>query len=121
MPELIAIFLAVMITDVILLDLFNTFGLPTSTTVSIVFELLGAAVAVSVAKCLHDQQSLLAVAEYINSGKGPGHHRGHFAVRGRGVRMRSGGAVFSPAFCSRSIMKSASRGTERCGGESPFP
>ena len=69
MPELIAIFLAVMITDVILLDLFNTFGLPTSTTVSIVFELLGAAVAVSVAKCLHDQQSLLAVAEYINSGK----------------------------------------------------
>ena len=39
-----------MITDVILLDLFNTFGLPTSTTVSIVFELLGAAVAVSMLK-----------------------------------------------------------------------
>ena len=69
MPELIAIFLAVMITDVILLDLFNTFGLPTSTTVSIVFELLGAAVAVSVAKSLQDQQSLLTVAEYINTGK----------------------------------------------------
>ena len=69
MPELIAIFLAVMITDVILLDLFNTFGLPTSTTVSIVFELLGAAVAVSFAKSLQDQQSLLTVAEYINTGK----------------------------------------------------
>ena len=40
--QVIIIFLAVMITDVILLDLFNPFGLPTSTTVSIVFELLGA-------------------------------------------------------------------------------
>ena len=50
MTELIAIFLAVMLTDIILLDLFNTFGLPTSTTVSIVFELLGAAVAISLIK-----------------------------------------------------------------------
>ncbi|MDY6973614.1 MAG: inorganic phosphate transporter, partial [Thermodesulfobacteriota bacterium] len=50
MPELITIFLAVMLTDIILLDSFNTFGLPTSTTVSIVFELLGAAVAVSLLK-----------------------------------------------------------------------
>ena len=50
MPELITIFLAVMLTDVLLLDAFNTFGLPTSTTVSIVFELLGAAVAVSLLK-----------------------------------------------------------------------
>ncbi len=41
MPELLVIFLAVMITDILLLDLFNTYGLPTSTTVSIVFELLG--------------------------------------------------------------------------------
>jgi len=37
MPDLVAIFLAVMLTDVILLDLFNSYGLPTSTTVSIVF------------------------------------------------------------------------------------
>ncbi len=48
--EVMIIFLAVMITDIILLDMFNTFGLPTSTTVSIVFELLGAAVAVSLYK-----------------------------------------------------------------------
>lgn len=48
--EIIIIFLAVMITDVILLDLFNTLGMPTSTTVSIVFELLGGAVAVSLIK-----------------------------------------------------------------------
>ena len=38
--EIILLFLAVMVTDVILLDTFNTFGMPTSTTVSIVFELL---------------------------------------------------------------------------------
>jgi phosphate/sulfate permease len=69
MPELMFIFLAVMITDVLLLDLFNTFGLPTSTTVSIVFELLGAAVAISLAKLLQSDQSLLLIAEYINTGK----------------------------------------------------
>ncbi|MEL7451122.1 MAG: inorganic phosphate transporter, partial [Pseudomonadota bacterium] len=45
--DVMVIFLAVMIADVLLLDLFNTLGLPTSTTVSIVFELLGAATAVA--------------------------------------------------------------------------
>ena len=48
--EIMIIFMAVMITDILLLDFFNTLGLPTSTTVSIVFELLGAAVAVSLIK-----------------------------------------------------------------------
>ena len=46
--DVMVIFLAVMLADVLLLDLFNTLALPTSTTVSIVFELLGAAVAVAV-------------------------------------------------------------------------
>jgi phosphate/sulfate permease len=69
MPELITIFLAVMITDILLLDLFNTFGLPTSTTVSVVFELLGAAIAVSIAKITQNNQSILALAQYINTGK----------------------------------------------------
>jgi phosphate/sulfate permease len=69
MPELITIFLAVMITDILLLDLFNTFGLPTSTTVSIVFELLGAAIAVSIVKITQNGQSMIALAEYINTGK----------------------------------------------------
>lgn len=41
--EVLYIFLAVMLTDIILLDIYNSFGLPTSTTVSLVFELLGAA------------------------------------------------------------------------------
>ncbi|MCB0805729.1 MAG: inorganic phosphate transporter [Bacteroidales bacterium] len=66
--EIIIIFLAVMITDVILLDLFNTFGMPTSTTVSIVFELLGAAVAVSIIKVTNDPNAL-ELSQYINSAK----------------------------------------------------
>ncbi|MBA5628497.1 inorganic phosphate transporter [Moheibacter lacus] len=41
--KILIVFLAVMLTDIVLLDIFNTLGLPTSTTVSIVFELLGAA------------------------------------------------------------------------------
>jgi len=69
MPDLMTIFLAVMLTDIILLDLFSTFGLPTSTTVSIVFELLGAAVAVSIMKIVRQSDSLISVLQYINTGK----------------------------------------------------
>jgi phosphate/sulfate permease len=69
MPELIIIFLAVMLADVLLLDLFNTFGLPTSTTVSIVFELLGAAVAVSLIKIHTAGDSYVTLIEYINTAK----------------------------------------------------
>ncbi|MFW6351861.1 MAG: inorganic phosphate transporter, partial [Bacteroidota bacterium] len=54
--EIMILFLAVMITDIILLDAFNTFGLPTSTTVSIVFELLGAAVAVALFKVINSPE-----------------------------------------------------------------
>ena len=67
--EIMVIFMAVMITDIILLDLFNTFGLPTSTTVSIVFELLGSAVAVSVVKISNAGQSIGELQNYINSEK----------------------------------------------------
>ncbi len=68
--EIMTIFLAVMITDVILLDLFNTFGMPTSTTVSIVFELLGSAVAVAVVKIKGMGLSVAAeISNYINSEK----------------------------------------------------
>jgi phosphate/sulfate permease len=66
--EIIILFLAVMITDVILLDAFNTYGMPTSTTVSIVFELLGAAVAISMIKIFTDPDAL-HLGEYINSAK----------------------------------------------------
>jgi phosphate/sulfate permease len=68
--EIMIIFLAVMITDVILLDMFNTFGMPTSTTVSIVFELLGAAVTVSVVKIkAAGGSALMELSQYINSDK----------------------------------------------------
>ena len=65
--EIMIIFLAVMITDVVLLDLFNTFGMPTSTTVSIVFELLGAAVGVVIIKVMNDPS--VSMSQYINSAK----------------------------------------------------
>ena len=68
MPELLTIFLAVMITDILLLDLFNTYGLPTSTTVSIVFELLGASVALAAIKIL-TQTTGTALWDYINTAK----------------------------------------------------
>jgi phosphate/sulfate permease len=67
--EIMVIFLAVMITDIILLDTFNTFGLPTSTTVSIVFELLGAAVAVSIFKIYSSPETLQDLGTYINSAR----------------------------------------------------
>ena len=66
--EIMIIFLAVMLTDIIMLDLFNTFGLPTSTTVSIVFDLLGAALAISVIK-IYTQVDAHTIAEYINTSK----------------------------------------------------
>ncbi|MBN1599765.1 MAG: inorganic phosphate transporter [Bacteroidales bacterium] len=67
--NIMIIFLAVMLTDVILLDLFNTFGLPTSTTVSIVFELLGAAVGIAIVTIINKGEELNMMGSYINSGK----------------------------------------------------
>ncbi len=67
--EIMILFLAVMITDIILLDFFNTFGLPTSTTVSIVFELLGAALVVSLFKIAKAGEGLAMLPMYINSSK----------------------------------------------------
>ncbi|MCF6170151.1 MAG: inorganic phosphate transporter [Bacteroidales bacterium] len=66
--EIMIIFMAVMITDVILLDVYNTAGLPTSTTVSIVFELLGAAVAMASIK-LFVGDSPHEIGDFINSSK----------------------------------------------------
>jgi len=65
--EIMIIFMAVMITDILLLDFFNTVGMPTSTTVSIVFELLGAAVAVSLLKIWSEGGSSSEVIQYINT------------------------------------------------------
>jgi phosphate/sulfate permease len=67
--EIMIIFIAVMITDILLLDFFNSIGLPTSTTVSIVFELLGAAVCMSIIKISQNDDSLMDLGTYINSSK----------------------------------------------------
>ncbi|MDO6596486.1 inorganic phosphate transporter [Oceanihabitans sp. 2_MG-2023] len=67
--EIMIIFMAVMITDILLLDFFNTIGMPTSTTVSIVFELLGAAVAMALIKIGHDGGSFNDLVNYINTSK----------------------------------------------------
>ena len=56
--DIICIFMAVMVADIILLDVFNTLGMPTSTTVSMVFELLGATFVVSLIKMAGDSTGL---------------------------------------------------------------
>jgi hypothetical protein len=57
-----------MFADIILLDVFNTYGLPTSTTVSIVFELLGAAIIAAIIKLSTNPQNADDILSYINSG-----------------------------------------------------
>ena len=65
--DVMMLFLGVMFANVILLDLFNTFGLPTSTTVSLVFELLGGTFALSLIKVNND--ATLALGDLINTDK----------------------------------------------------
>ena len=77
--QIMFIFMAVMITDILLLDLFNTLGLPTSTTVSIVFNLLGAAVVMSLIKIgATEGQTLDDIGNYINVKKASQIIRGIF-------------------------------------------
>ncbi|MCF0235987.1 MAG: inorganic phosphate transporter [Bacteroidaceae bacterium] len=65
--EVMIIFVAMMVADVVLLDIFNTFGMPTSTTVSMVFELLGGAFALTIIKMMaHDG---LSFGDYLNNDK----------------------------------------------------
>ncbi len=66
--EIMIIFMAVMITDILLLDFFNTLGMPTSTTVSIVFNLLGAAVSIALIKInTDDALHITDLTNYINT------------------------------------------------------
>lgn len=66
--DVMYIYLAVMVTDIVLLDIFNSFGMPTSTTVSMVFELLGAAFAFTMLK-VAGGDSALSMANYLNTSK----------------------------------------------------
>ncbi|MDA9892844.1 inorganic phosphate transporter [Flavobacteriaceae bacterium] len=68
--EIMVIFMAVIITDILLLDFFNTLGLPTSTTVSIVFNLLGASIVMSLIKIgASDSETFADLSNYINTEK----------------------------------------------------
>lgn len=67
--EVMVIFLAVMFTDVLLLDFYNTFGLPTSTTVSLVSSLVSGSVVMSILKISEAGQDLSTISNYINSTK----------------------------------------------------
>ena len=66
--DVIAIFMAVMVTDIILLDIFNSLGMPTSTTVSMVFELLGATFVVALFK-ISAPESTLGMGDLLNTEK----------------------------------------------------
>ena len=67
--DVMIIFLAVMITDVLLLDIFNSLGLPTSTTVSVVFSLLGGAVCLGVYKMISNANNTNTILDFINQEK----------------------------------------------------
>ncbi len=71
--DVMCVFLAVMVTDVVLLDVFNTLGMPTSTTVSMVFELLGGAFAIALLKIIHGETTadgtLLSLGDLLNTEK----------------------------------------------------
>lgn len=66
--EIMCILLAVMLTDVVLLDIFNSLGMPTSTTVSLVFELLGGTVAIALVKIAHSNGAL-QLGDLLNTDK----------------------------------------------------
>lgn len=63
---ILVVFLAVMLTDIVLLDVFNSLGLPTSTTVSIIFELLGAALMAGFLFTMSKNESVNEIWKYIN-------------------------------------------------------
>jgi len=67
--DVMIIFLAVMVTDVLLLDIFNSLGFPTSTTVSVVFELLGAGVCLAIYKIITNDDGFETLSGYINTKK----------------------------------------------------
>ena len=67
--DVMIMFLAVMITDVLLLDIFNSLGLPTSTTVSVVFSLLGGAVCLGIYKMVTNDENTNSILDFINQAK----------------------------------------------------
>ena len=89
--EIMCILLAVMLTDVVLLDVFNTMGMPTSTTVSMVFELLGGTFALALIK-VHGSDTL-GFGDLINTDKALSVIMGIFPFRSHCLLLRYAGAM----------------------------
>lgn len=89
--EVMIIFLAVMVTDVIVLDLFNTLGMPTSTTVSLVFDLLGGTFALATIKKMGDAS--LQYSDASKHGQGFERDNSHICECGHRVFVWSDSAV----------------------------
>ena len=89
--EIMCILLAVMLTDVVLLDVFNTMGMPTSTTVSMVFELLGGTFALALIKV--NSSDTLGLGDLINTDKAPIRHYGHLRLRRHCFLLRYAGTM----------------------------
>ena len=89
--ELMCIFMAVMVTDIILLDIFNSLGMPTSTTVSMVFELLGASFIVALFKMSGGID--LGLNDLLNTEKALSVILGIFSFSGYRLCIRHIGAV----------------------------
>lgn len=92
--EIMCILLAVMLTDVVLLDVFNSMGMPTSTTVSLVFELLGGTFALSLIKVNND--ATLALGDLINTDKALSVIMAIFRVRSHRLLLRYVSTVARP-------------------------
>ena len=89
--EIMCILLAVMLTDVVLLDVFNTMGMPTSTTVSMVFELLGGTFALALIKVYNSDT--LGTGRPHQYRQGTVCHHGHFCIRSHCLLLRYAGTV----------------------------
>lgn len=109
--ELVCIFLAVMVTDVLVLDVFNTLGLPTSTTVSMVFELLGGTFALTLVKMAGTEG--MHFADYLNTEKALSVIMGIF-LSVRSPSFRSWSCSGSPVWSLRSATGSGSSGRSAC-------
>ncbi len=94
--DVMLIFFAVMLTDVLLLDTFNSLGLPTSTTVSIVFELLGASVVSAAYKLWVSTGTIVGLGAYINNEKAPFDHHRYLGLGSDRFHLRNNHSMADP-------------------------
>ena len=104
--EIMCILAAVMLTDVVLLDIFNSLGMPTSTTVSMVFELVGGTVAIALVK-IASSSGALQLGDLLNDRKGFYRDSGIFLSVAIAFSLVLIVASICPGSCSRLIIRKA--------------